>query len=162
MINNYMNFIAQTHYTNQTITEVGEALESAIASGDPVFIILASVVISMPFILLVSWIIYNHFKTVKEKDLVIKNIHERTRSELIDIQKQKEMAIIDLFNQLKEVSYDVMVSMKDSSKALEKVFDQSDIHYRELKEKLEKTSERFEKQIHEIEKNIKEYIKDRL
>ena len=157
-----MNFIAQTHYTNQTITEVGEALESAIASGDPVFIILASVVISMPFILLVSWIIYNHFKTVKEKDLVIKNIHERTRSELIDIQKQKEMAIIDLFNQLKEVSYDVMVSMKDSSKALEKVFDQSDIHYRELKEKLEKTSERFEKQIHEIEKNIKEYIKDRL
>jgi ABC-type Na+ efflux pump permease subunit len=157
-----MNFIAQTHYTNQTITEVGEALESAIASGDPVFIILASVVISMPFILLVSWIIYNHFKTAKEKDLIIKNIHERTRSELIDIQKQKEMAIIDLFNQLKEVSYDVMASMKDSSKALEKVFDQSDIHYRELKEKLEKTNERFEKQIHEIEKNIKEYIKDRL
>lgn len=162
MINNYMNFIAQTYHPNQTISDVGDALEKAIISGDPVFIVVASLVIASPFIMLVSWVIYNHFKTVKEKDDIVQNIHESTRIELINFQKEKEKAIVDLFEQLKDVSYEVMVSMKDSSLTLEKVFDQSDIHHRELKEKLEKTSERFEKQIHEIEKNIKEYIKDRL
>lgn len=162
MINNYMNFIAQAYYPNQSIAEVGDILEKAIISGDPVFIVVASLVISSPFIMLVSWVIYNHFKSIKEKDNIVQNIHESTRIELINLQKEKEKAIVDLFEQLKDVSYEVMVSMKDSSVALEKVFDQSDVHYRELKEKLEKTSERFEKQIHEIEKNIKEYIKDRL
>lgn len=158
-----MVFLANTnkYYPEGAITELGDALESAIHSGDPVFIILASTIISLPFVILASWVIYQHFKVMKVKDRSVIETHSATREEIVSVHKEKEAAIIDLFSQLKDVSYEVMLSMEHSTKALEKVFDRSDIHYKEMKIKLEKISERFETQIGNIEKNLKEYIRDR-
>ncbi len=144
-----------------SVTAIGEALEKASSHSDTVFIILASVIIAIPFICLSSWVIYNHFKTVNEKDKIVERNHNMTREEITKIHKEKEDAILDFFDQLKEISYEVMTSMQDSTTALERVFDRSDIHYKEIKAKLEKTAEKFEQQIQTVERNIKEYVKER-
>ena len=158
-----MDFLANktNYYPDGAIREIGDALESAIISGDPVFIILASTIISLPFVVLASWVIFQHFRVMKDKDKIVSDTHTATREELVGLHKEKEEAIIELFSQLKDVSYEVMLSMEHSTKALEKVFDRSDVHYKEMKIKLEKISERFETQIGNIEKNLKDYIRDR-
>ncbi len=157
-----MKYIAQaTSNYSDGVTAIGDALERASSHSDTVFIVLASIVIAIPFIGLSSWVIYNHFKIVSEKDKLVERNNTQTREEISRVHKEKENTIIELYEQLKNISYEVMKSIEDSSKTLENVFDQSDVHYREIKNKLEKTAERFEQQIQTVERNIKEYVKER-